>query len=75
MEPRIAVLMSHYANQWHTTAHGDKRPLLEDAMRVLGVSDKTFYRWLKQMRPQPRKRRADAGDSALPIEEAKLISA
>ncbi|MDD5276753.1 MAG: hypothetical protein PHR16_11825 [Methylovulum sp.] len=75
MEPRIAVLMHHYANQWHATAHGDKRPLLEDAMRVLGVSDKTFYRWLKQMRPQPRKRRTDAGGTALPIEEAGVISA
>ena len=75
MEPRIATLMHHYANQWHATAHGDKRPLLEDACRVLGVSDKTFYRWLKQLRPQPRKRRTDAGGTALPIEEAKLISA
>jgi len=75
MEPRIAVLMNYYANEWHTTAHGDKRPLLEDACRVLGVSDKTFYRYLKQLRPTVRKRRADAGGTGLTLDEARAISA
>jgi len=75
MEPRIVLLMTQYASRLDTVGHGGKRDIIDDACRVLGVSDKTFYRWLKQMRPQQRKRRADAGGTALPIEEAKAISA
>lgn len=57
-------------------AHGSKGDLIAGLCAATGKSRATVYRQLKAttVRPQ-RRQRSDAGDVALPREEAKLISA
>ena len=59
-----------------SAAHGQGQTLCKSAAQELGMSLATLYRKLKEVRVSaPRKRRADAGQSALSREEALLISA
>lgn len=56
--------------------HGGKGPVYEAACRELGLSLPTLLRKLKGVAVStPRKRRADAGQTALSREEAMVISA
>src|SRR5690242_6257306 len=56
--------------------HGSKELIYQSAMQELGLSRATLLRKIKEVTMKPaRKRRSDAGDVALAIEEAKIISA
>lgn len=56
--------------------HGGKTPLVRAAAGDLGVAPQTLHKWLKDMSIRnPRKRRSDAGRTALPRHEAEVISA
>ncbi|MCL2886523.1 MAG: integrase [Betaproteobacteria bacterium] len=56
--------------------HGGKAAIYADACADLGCSLPTLHRWLKSVRVTPRrKQRADAGEVALPRQEALTISA
>lgn len=63
--------------QLQCAAHGQSTALCKAAAQDLGMSMATLYRKLKEVRvsSNPRKRRADAGQSALTREEALTISA
>lgn len=62
--------------QLQSAAHGQSTTLCKSTAQVLGMSLATLYRKLKEVRVSaPRKRRADAGQSALSREEALTISA
>lgn len=62
--------------QLQFAAHGQGTTLCKCTAQELGMSLATLYRKLKEVRVSaPRKRRADAGQSALSREEALLISA
>lgn len=57
-------------------AHGTKGALLRTGAAELGVSPQTLQHWISAMTIKPpRKRRADAGTSALSRAEAETISA
>jgi hypothetical protein len=59
-----------------TAPHGGKAPLYEAAASDLGVSRQTVQKWAGQQSIRPaRKRRADAGTSALTDTEAKMLAA
>ncbi|MEC5319008.1 integrase [Brenneria populi subsp. brevivirga] len=56
--------------------HGNKEPIYQAACEELQISRATLIRKLGEIRPKlPRKRRADAGKTALTREEALTISA
>lgn len=56
--------------------HGGKGAIYDAACRELGMSRATLARKIKKIAVMaPRKRRSDAGQSALTLDEAKLISA
>lgn len=56
--------------------HGGKGAIYDAACRELGMSRATLARKIKEVAVMaPRKRRSDAGQSALTLDEAKLISA
>jgi len=56
--------------------HGKKEAIYAEACRGLGISRTTLLRQLKEVTVKPeRKRRADAGKTAVTREEAVLISA
>lgn len=57
-------------------AHGGKEPIYQAACTELGFSRPTLMRKLKEVADsEPRKRRSDAGDTALTESEALLIAA
>lgn len=75
-----AVIIQRLVNldrQLQCAAHGQSTALCKAAAQELGLSLATLYRKLKEVRVSstPRKRRADAGQSALTREEALTISA
>lgn len=56
--------------------HGEKEAIYQAACTELGISRPTLLRKLKGVaETEPRKRRADAGETALTYEEAQLIAA
>ena len=56
--------------------HGGKGAIYDAACQELGMSRATLARKIKEVAVMaPRKRRSDAGQSALTLDEAKLISA
>jgi len=65
-----------WAIRWRDAPWGVKGAVLTEAARVLHVSPQTLYRRFKQLVaiPKPRKRRADAGKTALTYEEAEVIA-
>ena len=59
-----------------TAGHGDKGAIYDAACRELGISRATLMKKIKELTlTSPRKRRSDAGQSALERDEALLISA
>lgn len=64
------------AQVWREAPHGRKGQILDEAARRLQMARATLHRRLKEVvLTTPRKRRADAGQVALPLAEAKLVSA
>lgn len=64
------------ANDVRGTPHGGKETLYRAAIAELGCSRATLLRKIKEtVMTNPRKRRSDAGQTALTLADAKLISA
>jgi len=76
----MSAVMTEYlvqvAQHARVAGHGDKQAIYHDACERLGISLATLHRKLKQVTTmkQPRKRRSDAGKTALTLAEAQLIS-
>jgi len=70
-----------WAIAWRDAPWGQKDAVMERASEVLGRSRATLCRWFKDLvsvrtkTGAPRKRRADAGETALTREEAMILSA
>ena len=57
------------------TGHGDRSALIDGASEFLGVSHMTVYRNLDKVGYSPdRKQRSDKGDSAITLDELKMIA-
>lgn len=66
----------HIASAAAQAGHGKKEAIYAEACRGLGISRATLLRQIKEVTVKPeRKRRADAGKTAVTREEAVLISA
>lgn len=75
MSPATVARCAQLAQQLASAPHGGKAPLMQAACTELGVSLATLHRYLAQVAQRPqRKQRADAGEVALTLAEAKLIS-
>jgi len=76
MNPVINERITALAQAVRSAGHGEKQQLIADAARELGKSTGSIYRLLDKLtiKTQTRKRRADADQSSLTIEEARLIS-
>ncbi|TWC18604.1 integrase-like protein [Pseudomonas sp. SJZ085] len=76
MNPVHIEQLMEIARRADAAVHGERTTIYQAGARALGVSASTLQRQLKSVRlAKPRKRRSDAGCSALPLEEARLISA
>jgi len=74
--PALTERLSSIAATAATLGHGDKTAYLSAQAQELGWSMDKLYRYLKKVTVQPtRRRRADAGNVTLPLNEAQLISA
>ncbi|WP_088158734.1 DDE-type integrase/transposase/recombinase [Achromobacter xylosoxidans] len=64
------------ARIWRDAPHGRKGDILAGASQRLGIARATLHRRLKEITVVPnRKRRSDAGQVALSIDDAKFIAA
>ncbi|MBE8611501.1 integrase [Morganella morganii] len=65
----------HYANAARHAGHGQKEAVYQAACQELGMSRATVLKKLKSFKAsKPRKKRQDAGNSALTRDEALVIS-
>ena len=76
MSPVVAQRLARLAQDIAAASHGGKTALCQAAAIELGLSLPTIYRMLPKVSiaPKPRKRREDAGESALSRDEALWIS-
>lgn len=76
MNPVQTQLLAQIAQQAASAPHGQRTAIYKAGAAELGISLQTLQRKLKEVSmTKPRKRRSDAGCSALPLKEAQLISA
>ncbi|APC18572.1 integrase [Pseudomonas frederiksbergensis] len=76
MNPVQTQLLAQIAQRAASAPHGQRTAIYKAGATELGISLQTLQRKLKEVSvTKPRKRRSDAGCSALPLEEAQLISA
>ncbi|MBT2294524.1 DDE-type integrase/transposase/recombinase [Pseudomonas fluorescens] len=76
MNPVQIQQLAQIAQRAENAPHGQRTAVYQAGAAELGVSVQTLQRKLKEIRvTKPRKRRSDSGCSALPIEEARMISA
>jgi transposase InsO family protein len=76
MNPVQIQQLTQIALRAEQAVHGQRTAVYQAGAVELGVSIQTLLRQLKAVRvTKPRKRRSDMGCSALPLEEARLISA
>jgi len=76
MNPVQTQQLAQIAQRAESAPHGQRTAIYKAGAAELGVSIQTLQRKLKEVRvAKPRKRRSDAGNSALPLNEARLISA
>lgn len=76
MTPVQTQLLARIAQQAVNAPHGQRTAIYKAGAAELGVSIQTLQRKLKDTSvTKPRKRRSDSGTSALPLNEAQLISA
>lgn len=76
MTPVQTQLLARIAQQAANAPHGQRTAIYKAGAVELGVSIQTLQRKLKDTSmTKPRKRRSDSGCSALPLNEAQLISA
>lgn len=77
MTPIQTQQLVQIAQRAASAPHGQRTLIYKAGAAEMGVSLQTLQRKLKEVSVtiKPRKRRNDAGNSALPVEEARLISA
>lgn len=76
MNPHLLEMLLDVDARLRQVAHGGKEAVYADACKRLVMSRATLHRRLKEVTMKPeRKRRSDAGNVALPLAEAQLISA
>ncbi|WP_433886091.1 integrase [Pseudomonas vranovensis] len=76
MTPIQTQLLVQIAQRAAHAPHGQRTAVYQAGAVELGVSLQTLQRKLKEVTVgKPRKRRSDAGNSALPLDEARMISA
>lgn len=76
MNPVQTQLLAQIAQQAASAPYGQRTAIYKAGAAELGISLQTLQRKLKEVSvTKPRKRRSDAGCSALPLKEAQLISA
>jgi len=76
MNATLTEEITNLAKVWRDAPHCRKGQILSDACQRLQITRTTLYRRLKQCAvTPPRKRRSDAGQVALPRDEALMISA
>ena len=76
LSPAMYEELATVAHAAQAAGHGGKTAIYHEAARRIGISVPTLLTRLRQVRPsRPRKRRADAGNTALTRDEALLISA
>lgn len=76
MNPAQVQRLTQIAQRAADAPHGKRTAIYKAGAAELGVSLQTLQRKLKEVIvSKPRKRRSDAGCSALPLDEARLISA
>ena len=76
MNPVQTQQLAQIAQRAANAPHGQRTAIYKAGAAELGVSLQTLQRKLKEVAvSKPRKRRSDAGNSALPLDEARMISA
>lgn len=76
MSAAVIERLSAIAITAQQASHGERGKIYTAACRELGISMNTLHRKLKEITVRPkRKRRGDAGNTALSIDEATVISA
>jgi hypothetical protein len=76
MNPVQTQQLAQIARRAANAPHGQRTAIYKAGAAELGVSLQTLQRKLKEVSvSKPRKRRSDAGNSMLPLHEARLISA
>ena len=76
MNPALTEKLAAVSRHAETLGRGEKTAYLKRQAEELGISAATLYRRLEAVAVKPsRKRRSDAGQTGLPLAEAKLISA
>src|SRR5690625_7837676 len=76
MNPALIERLLAVARNAEAAGHGRKRAVYEAAAQDLGISVATLHRRLEEVTmTKPRKRRDDAGTTALTLEEARISSA
>lgn len=76
MNPVQTQQLARIAQQAADAPHGQRTAIYQAGALELGISVQTLQRKLKEVSVRkPRKRRSDAGQSALPLDEARMISA
>lgn len=71
----LRQLLVDVARRAEQAGHGRKGQIYAEAAERLGISQATLMRKLAELTPRNRRRRRDAGESALTLEEARTISA
>ena len=76
MRGAVNQQLYEFATRWQSAPHGTKGQVIEEAVRCLGIARATLHKRFKDMvATNTRKRRADAGTTALDRDEALKISA
>lgn len=75
MDPRTATLAARAAAELDQAEHGAKEAIVQAMAAELGISVKTAYKRIAEVRGRTRTRRADHGELALTAEEAATIGA
>lgn len=76
MSPALIEALLDVARRAQAAGHGGKEAVYAQACQHLGLSRATLMRRIKEVTVKPeRKRRADAGTTALSLPEAQLLSA
>lgn len=69
-------ILKEIAEQVANATHGGCSAIYTQGAECLGITVQTLHRWLKEQGlTKPRKKRANAGQTALTLVEARLISA
>ncbi|WP_223305764.1 integrase [Comamonas thiooxydans] len=77
LNPVITQRLVHYGQAVQQAAHGQKTAIYREAANELGMATSTVISHIGKLvvnMSKPRKRRTDAGQSALTLQEAMLIS-